>query len=31
MDFEECKEAVRSRTIPNCIDIRELMILEEHM
>lgn len=31
MDFEECKEAVRNRTIPNCIDIRELMILEEHM
>lgn len=31
MDFEACKEAVVNKTIPNCIDIRELMILEEHM
>ncbi len=31
MDFEECKEAVRNRTIPHCIDIVELEMLEEHM
>ena len=31
MDFEECKEAVRNHTIPNCIDIAELEMLEEHM
>ena len=31
MDFEECKEAVRNRTIPHCIDIAELELLEEHM
>lgn len=31
MDFEECKEAVRNHTIPNCIDIVELEMLEEHM
>lgn len=31
MDFEECKEAVRNHTIPNCIDIAELELLEEHM
>ena len=31
MDFEECKKAVRNRTIPHCIDIAELEMLEEHM
>ena len=31
VDFEECKEAVRMRTIPNCIDIAELELIEEHM
>lgn len=31
MDFEECKEAVRTRAIPHCIDIAELEMLEEHM
>ena len=31
MDFEECKEAVRSRTMPTCIDVAELELLEEHM
>jgi isopentenyldiphosphate isomerase len=31
MDFEECKEAVVQHSIPNCIDIKELKILEEHM
>ena len=31
MDFEECKEAVRNHTIPHCIDIEELEMLEEHM
>lgn len=31
MDFEECKEAVRNHTIPNCIDLAELAMLEEHM
>ena len=31
MDFEDCKEAVRGRTIPHCIDIAELEMLEEHM
>ena len=31
MDFEECKDAVRNRTIPHCIDIAELEMLEEHM
>ena len=31
MDFEECKEAIRNHTIPNCIDIVELEMLEEHM
>lgn len=31
MDFEECKAAVRNHTIPNCIDITELKMLEEHI
>lgn len=31
MDFEECKDAVRNHTIPTCIDIEELELLEEHM
>lgn len=31
MEFEECKEAVRQNTIPHCIDLRELELLEEHM
>ena len=31
MDFEECKEAVRNHTIPTCIDIAELELLEEQM
>lgn len=31
MDFEECKEAVKEKSIPNCIDIEELKLLEEHM
>lgn len=31
MDFKECKDAVRNRTIPHCIDIAELEMLEEHM
>ena len=31
MDFEKCKEAVLTNAIPNCIDIEELKLLEEHM
>lgn len=31
MDFEACKEAVRKSTIPTCIDIAELELIEEHM
>ena len=31
MDFEECKDAVRNQTIPTCIDIAELELIEEHM
>lgn len=31
MDFQECKQAVRNQTIPTCIDIAELELLEEHM
>lgn len=31
MEFEACKEAVKNNTIPNCIDINELILLEEHM
>ena len=30
MDFEECKQAVLGHTIPHCIDIKELEILEAH-
>ncbi len=31
MDYEECKEAIRAHSIPNCIDMEELEMLEEHM
>ncbi len=31
MDFDSCKEAVRNQTIPTCINITELELLEEHM
>ena len=31
MNFEECKEAVRNKTIPTCINISELELIEEHM
>lgn len=31
MDFEECKEAVKNQSIPTCINIAELKLLEEHM
>ena len=31
MDFEECKDAVRNHTIPTCINIKELELLEEQM
>ena len=31
MDFEECKHAVKEKTIPTCINIAELALLEEHM
>lgn len=31
MDFEKCKEAIQNHTIPNCIDMDELEMLEEHM
>ncbi len=30
MDFDDCKSAVREKRIPNCIDMRELALLEEH-
>lgn len=30
MEFEACKKAVVNMTIPNCIDIRELEMLEKH-
>ena len=30
-DFEECKNAVANNTIPNCMDLEELTLLEEHM
>ena len=30
MDFEECKKAVVENTIPNCIILDELKMLEEH-
>lgn len=29
-DFEECMEAVCNHTIPNCIDVEELKLLEPH-
>ena len=29
-DFEDCKKAVVNNTIPNCIDIKELQLIEEH-
>lgn len=31
MDFEECKKAVANETIPTCINLKELELLEEHM
>ncbi|MBQ6843473.1 MAG: NUDIX domain-containing protein [Agathobacter sp.] len=31
MDFVECKEAVLNKSIPTCIDISELELLEEQM
>ena len=31
MDFEECKNAVKENTIPNCILIEELNMLEENI
>jgi len=31
MDYKECKEAVKNQTIPTCINISELELLEEHM
>ena len=31
MDFEACKQAVEDGTIPNCIDIEELKLLENFM
>ena len=31
MDFEECKRAVKNESIPNCISLAELALLEEHM
>ncbi|MDD6481795.1 MAG: NUDIX domain-containing protein [Lachnospiraceae bacterium] len=30
MEFEACRRAVIENTIPNCIDIEELAMLEEH-
>jgi isopentenyldiphosphate isomerase len=29
MDFEECKKAVEQHTIPNCIDMEELLMIEK--
>jgi isopentenyldiphosphate isomerase len=29
MDFEECKKAVEQHSIPNCIDMEELLMLEK--
>ena len=29
MDLKECQIAVRERAIPNCIDIRELEMIEK--
>ena len=31
MDFEACKHAVKNETIPTCICLTELALLEEHM
>ena len=31
MDFSACKEAVKNQSIPTCINISELELLEEHM
>ena len=31
MDFDKCKEAVRNQSIPTCINISELELLEEQM
>ena len=31
MDFEACKEAVKNHTIPTCIDIAELELLEKKL
>ena len=31
MDFAECKESVKKQSIPTCINISELELLEEHM
>ena len=31
VDFALCKEAVRNNSIPNCIDLEELEMLEEHL
>ena len=30
IDFEECKKAVENNSIPNCIDLAELHMLETH-
>jgi len=30
MEYGDCKKAVRDNTIPNCIDMAELVMLEEH-
>lgn len=31
MDFDDCKKAVKEGLIPNCIDLGELHMLEEHL
>lgn len=31
MDFEECKKAVKTQSIPTCINLEELELLEEQM
>ena len=31
MDFQECKKAVEEQSIPTCINLKELELLEEHM
>jgi 8-oxo-dGTP pyrophosphatase MutT (NUDIX family) len=30
MEFEACRKAVAENSIPNCIDLEELKLLEEH-